>query len=51
MMLEHLGEAEASRAITRAIAAVTPRMKSQLANEMGFTTEQVGDMIAAAVAE
>jgi 3-isopropylmalate dehydrogenase len=51
MMLEHLGEAEAANAITRAIASVTPKMKSQLANEMGFTTEQVGDMIAAAVAE
>lgn len=51
MMLEHLGEVEASRAITRAISSVTPKMKSQLANEMGFTTEQIGDMIAAAVAE
>lgn len=51
MMLEHLGETEASAAITRAIASVTPKMKSQLANEMGFTTEAVGDMIAAAVAD
>lgn len=49
MMLEHLGETEAARAIERAIASVTPKMKSQLANEMGFTTEQIGDMIAAAV--
>ena len=47
----NLGEAQAAQAITRAIASVTPKMKSQLANEMGYTTEQVGDMIAAAVAE
>lgn len=50
MMLEHLGEIDAARAIERAIATVTPKMKSQLANEMGYTTTQIGDMIAGAIA-
>ncbi|MEG1479857.1 MAG: 3-isopropylmalate dehydrogenase [Kiritimatiellia bacterium] len=49
MMLEHLGEIKAARAIESAIASVTPQMKTQLANEMGFTTTQIGDMIAAAI--
>lgn len=49
MMLEHLGEVPAARAIEHAIAQVTPKMKTQLANEMGFTTTQIGDMIASAL--
>jgi len=49
MMLEHLGETAAAKAIENAIASVTPQMKSQLANQMGFTTEQVGDEVAAAI--
>ena len=47
MMLTALGEEKAGQAIEAAIAATTPKMKSQMANQMGFTTTQVGDMIAA----
>ncbi len=50
MMLASLGETQAAAAIENAIAAVTPRMKSQLANEMGFTTTEIGDLVAEAAA-
>ncbi|MDD4622236.1 MAG: 3-isopropylmalate dehydrogenase, partial [Kiritimatiellae bacterium] len=46
MMLTALGEEKAGAAIEKAIAATTPKMKSQLADQMGFTTTQVGDMVA-----
>ena len=49
MLLEHLGETKAAAAVENAIAKTTPRMKSQFANEMGFTTTQVGDMVAAGI--
>jgi len=49
MMLTALGETEAGRAIEDAIAKTTPKMKSQMANEMGFTTTQVGDLVAEAL--
>ncbi|MBQ7188416.1 MAG: 3-isopropylmalate dehydrogenase [Kiritimatiellae bacterium] len=49
MMLKSLGERAAGDAIERAIAATTPKMKSQQANEMGFTTTEVGDLVAAAL--
>jgi 3-isopropylmalate dehydrogenase len=34
----------------RAILSVTPKMKSQAAGKMGYSTTQVGDLVAAAVA-
>ncbi|MFO7936059.1 MAG: 3-isopropylmalate dehydrogenase [Kiritimatiellia bacterium] len=46
MMLTSLGEEEAGRAVEAAIAETTPKMKSQTANEMGFTTTEIGDMVA-----
>jgi 3-isopropylmalate dehydrogenase len=49
MMLTTLGEAEAGAAIERAIAKTTPKMKSQLANQMGYTTTQVGDLVAESI--
>lgn len=49
MMLKYLGQEAAGNQIEAAIAATTPKMKSQLANQMGFTTTQVGDMVAGAV--
>ena len=49
MMLAHLGETSAAQSVENAIANVTPKMKSQFANQMGFTTTQIGDMVAAAV--
>ncbi|HMO50165.1 MAG TPA: 3-isopropylmalate dehydrogenase [Kiritimatiellia bacterium] len=49
MMLKTLGEEAAGVAIEQAIAATTPNMKSQLANQMGFTTTEIGDLVASAV--
>ena len=46
MMLTTLGEETAGAAIEAAIAKTTPKMKSQLANQMGYTTTQVGDLVA-----
>ncbi|MDD2598462.1 MAG: 3-isopropylmalate dehydrogenase [Kiritimatiellae bacterium] len=45
MMLTSLGEEQAGRAIEAAIAATTPKMRSQLANEMGHTTTEIGDLV------
>ena len=49
MMLETLGEVDAARAIEAAIRKVTSTMKSQMANQMGMTTTQVGDRVAEAL--
>ncbi|MDR0993250.1 MAG: 3-isopropylmalate dehydrogenase [Verrucomicrobiota bacterium] len=47
LMLEALGETQAAQAVDRAIREVVrTRMKSQLANQMGMTTTEVGDAIA-----
>ncbi|MBM4017634.1 MAG: 3-isopropylmalate dehydrogenase [Planctomycetes bacterium] len=40
---------EAGDRVERAIIATTPRMKSQAAGKMGFSTSEVGDLVAAAV--
>jgi 3-isopropylmalate dehydrogenase len=50
----HKGDArlvEAGNRVEAAVMATTPRMKTQAAGKMGFSTMQVGDMVAAAVAE
>lgn len=49
MMLTSLGQEQAGRAIEAAIAATTPKMKSQVANEMGHTTTEVGDLVLGAL--
>lgn len=49
MMIKYLGQEAAGNAIETAIAATTPKMKSQVANQMGFTTQQVGDLVASAL--
>ncbi len=41
---------QAGELIDRAILATTPKMKSQAAGKMGFSTTQVGDLVAEAVA-
>ncbi len=46
MMIKYLGQEKAGNAIEAAIAATTPKMKSQMANQMGFTTTEVGDLVA-----
>jgi len=49
MMLTALGEDAAGSAIEAAIAKTTPKMKSQMANQMGFTTTQIGDLVAGSI--
>jgi 3-isopropylmalate dehydrogenase len=49
MMLEELGELEAGKAIQKAVAYACTQMKSMSAGKMGYTTEQVGDLVAGAL--
>jgi 3-isopropylmalate dehydrogenase len=49
MMLEVLGEVEAAKAIEASISRTTPKMKTQMAGQMGFTTTEVGDLVAKGV--
>ncbi len=50
MMLDTLGEREAALAIEEAIIYAVSQMKSLSAGKMGFSTSQVGDLVAAKVA-
>ncbi len=50
MMLDALGEPAAARRIDAGIRSVAPKLRSMRAAEMGFTTSEVGDMIAEAAA-
>jgi 3-isopropylmalate dehydrogenase len=48
MMLENLGEAEASKAVEDAvIKVVTKKLKSLAAGKMGYSTQEVGDLVVA----
>jgi 3-isopropylmalate dehydrogenase len=50
MMLEELGEAEAAAAVDKAVAFVTAnKLKSMSAGRMGYSTSEVGDLIAEAL--
>ena len=50
MMLEFLGEDKAARAVEEAVAAVTStKVKSLAAGKMGYSTSEVGDLVAEAV--
>ena len=49
MMLDYLGEAKAAQKVETAMMAVMKKMKSQAAGKMGFTTTQVGDLVASAL--
>ena len=46
MMIEHLGEVEAANAIENSVQKVIFKMKSMAAGKMGYSTTEVGDMIA-----
>ena len=46
MMLNHLGEKEAAKSIEKAVAYACMKLKSLSAGKMGYTTTEVGDMIA-----
>lgn len=52
MMLEHLGEEDASRIIEGAVIEVTSKhLKSLAAGKMGYSTSEVGDLVADYVAK
>jgi 3-isopropylmalate dehydrogenase len=46
MMLEQLGETAAAAAVERSVAATIGRMKSMAAGAMGYSTYEVGDLVA-----
>jgi 3-isopropylmalate dehydrogenase len=51
MLLEHLGEEKAARSIENAVKLVTgTKLKSMAAGRMGYSTSQVGDLVANALA-
>jgi len=46
MMLEHLGQIKAAKAIEQAVIDVsTKKLKSLAAGKMGFSTTEVGDLV------
>jgi 3-isopropylmalate dehydrogenase len=49
MMLSHLGEDSAADALERAIVETLGKLKGMSAGKMGYTTSEIGDMVAAAV--
>ena len=49
MMLEELGEEKAAKSIQSAVTLVCTKMKSLSAGKMGYTTEEVGDLVASAL--
>ena len=52
MMLENLGEQEAADAVEAAVKLVTgTKLKSMAAGKMGYSTSEVGDLVAEAVAK
>ncbi|MES0342140.1 MAG: 3-isopropylmalate dehydrogenase, partial [Candidatus Humimicrobiaceae bacterium] len=46
MMLKHLGKPEAAKAIENAVSDVCTKIKSLSAGKMGYSTSEVGDMVA-----
>ncbi|MGC8832924.1 MAG: 3-isopropylmalate dehydrogenase [Armatimonadota bacterium] len=52
MMLEHLGETSAAARVEKAVVKViTKHLKSMAAGKMGYSTSEVGDLVAGYVAE
>lgn len=52
MMLDFLGESDASVAVENAVAYVTSKkLKSLAAGKMGYSTTEVGDMVAKAISD
>ena len=50
MMLENLGQDEASRAVEAAVMEVTgKKLQSMQAGKMGYSTSEVGDLVAGMV--
>ncbi len=51
LCLEHLGEAEAAVALEAAAAAILPRLGAMGGIEMGYSTAEIGELIAEEVAD
>ncbi len=49
MMLKHLGEPEAAKAIEKAVSDICTKIKSLSAGKMGYSTSEVGDMVASQI--
>jgi len=49
MMLDNLGESKASQAVENAMIETMKKMKSQAAGKMGYSTSQIGDLVAGLV--
>ncbi|MFQ3574382.1 MAG: 3-isopropylmalate dehydrogenase [Thermodesulfovibrionales bacterium] len=49
MMLDTLGENDAAQCIEKSISTVMQKMKSQAAGKMGFSTTEIGDMVASLI--
>ncbi|HVM15174.1 MAG TPA: 3-isopropylmalate dehydrogenase [Egibacteraceae bacterium] len=49
LCLSHLGETRAAAAVEAAVAAVLPRLGAMAGPEMGYSTEEIGDLVAQAV--
>lgn len=49
MMLVHLGEKDAAKSLEKAMQVVIKKMKSMAAAQMGFSTTEIGDMVAAEI--
>jgi len=51
MLLNEVGQTKAARKIEQAIMKTTPKLKSMSAGKMGYSTSQVGDLVAKTVTE
>jgi len=51
MLIDHLGEHEAAKSIEAAVADVCTQIKSLAAGKMGYSTTEVGDMVATRVTD
>ena len=51
MMLAQLGEVDGASAVESALAATYPKLEGMGAGQMGYSTSEVGDMVAAAVTQ
>lgn len=51
MLLKEVGLEESGDRVERAVMQITPKLKSLSAGKMGYTTTEVGDMVAKAVTE
>ncbi len=51
LMLRQVGEDQAATAIEDTVASITPKMKSQAAGKMGYSTTELGDLVANTLAK